>query len=96
MANVKGGGARPARLTSSGPVQAGPAQRVYLYLATPGDRAAIGGAAQPVRVITDADLRANGGQYTLSGDVEAWPMYVAANSTPVQGGAALPIYVVGP
>lgn len=97
MANVKGGGALPASLNTSGPVQAAPVRRVYLYTSRPTDgRPAIGGPATPVRVITDAQLKANGGQYTLTGDIEAIAMYTVSPGQPVSGGAAVPIYVVNP
>lgn len=94
MTRVKGGGALPVRQNTTGPVQGGPAKRVYGYTAAPGDRPAIGGPAQPVRVLTDADLRANGGDYVLDGDPVAMPIYDAPAGARVVGGPALAVYPV--
>lgn len=94
MTQVKGGGLIPVRRTSGGHVQGGPARRVYGYPANPSNRPGEGGAAIPVRVLTAADLKQNGGQYELEGDPVAMPVYDAPAGTPVQGGPVLAVYPV--
>jgi hypothetical protein len=93
---TKGGAAWPVRQVTTGTVKAGPAIRVYGYKAAPADRSSVGGAALPIKIITDADLRQNGGAYVLTGDIQAIPVYTASASSGVQAGPAIPVYVVNP
>ena len=56
----------------------------------------LGGARKPVITITDADLRENGGQYTLMGGAVILVDHVAlaALDKGLEGGAAVAIYPV--
>ena len=92
---AKGGAARPIKQVTSGAVKAGPAIPVYGYDAPPTDRAAGAGPAIPVKMLTDADLRQNGGAYVVAGDPQPMPVYDAPGGMAVTGDAAQPIYVVG-
>jgi hypothetical protein len=91
---VKGGAAQPISEQTTGAVKAGPAIPVYGYTGTPSDRAAGAGPARPVKLLTDADLRQNGGAYVVAG-TPAEPMYDAPAGMAVASGPAQPIYLVG-
>jgi hypothetical protein len=91
---VKGGAAIPISEVTSGPVKAGPAIPVYGYTSAPSNRPAGAGPARPVKLLTDADLRQNGGAYVVAGDA-AIPMYDAPAGMAVASGPAIPIYLVG-
>jgi peptidoglycan/xylan/chitin deacetylase (PgdA/CDA1 family) len=91
---VKGGAAQPISEQTSGAVKAGPAIPVYGYTGTPSDRPAGAGPARPVKLLTDADLRQNGGAFVVAG-TPAEPMYDAPAGMAVASGPAQPIYLVG-
>lgn len=91
----EGGAAIPVSVTTTRKVQGGAAIPVYGYMTAPTDgRPAMGGAAIPVRVLTAADLKENGGQWTLEGRPHAMPVYTAPATTMVQGGPAIAVYPV--
>lgn len=94
MPSIKGGAAIPVKQMTSGPVKAGPAIPVYGYAGTPADRPASSGPARPVKVLTDADLRQNGGAYVVAGEAQAMPVYDAPAGMAVAGEAAIPVYPV--
>lgn len=82
---------------NGGPYQTegGIAIPVYGYTSLPTDRAVEGGPALPIRVLTDADLVQNGGQYRLEGRPTAMPIYeVAQGERAIQGGPAIPVYSI--
>jgi hypothetical protein len=91
---VKGGAAIPISEQTTGAVKAGPAIPVYGYTGTPSDRPAGAGPARPIKLLTDADLRQNGGAFVVAG-TPAEPMYDAPAGMAVASGPAQPIYLVG-
>lgn len=60
----------------------------------PAGRPILGGPALPVRVITAGELRANGGTFTVEGDLMAMPVMDAEANAIVDGGSAVPVYIV--
>lgn len=93
--NPAGGAAIPVSIDTTRKVQGGVAIPVYGYASAPTDgRPAQGGAAIPVRVLTAADLKQNGGQWTVEGRPYALPVYTAPATTKVMGGPALAVYPV--
>lgn len=56
----------------------------------------LGGSAVPILFITDAQLKENGGDYVLEGRANALPIVIKTGTYPVQGGKALPVYLVNP
>lgn len=93
--NPAGGAAIPISIDTTRKVQGGAAIPVYGYASAPTDgRPAMAGPAQPVRVLTAADLKQNGGQWTVEGRPYAMPVYTAPAGTTVMGGPALAVYPV--
>lgn len=93
--NPDGGAAIPVSINTTRSVQGGAAIPVYGYASAPTDgRPAMGGAAIPVRVLTAADLKQNGGQWRLEGRPMAMPVYTAPATTKVMGGPALAVYPI--
>lgn len=93
--NAEGGAAVPVSIDTARKVQGGAAIPVYGYTAAPTDgRRALAGPAMPVRVLTAADLKQNGGQWTLEGRPYAMPVYTAPAGMVVRGGAAQAVYPV--
>lgn len=91
----EGGAALPVSVTTTRKVQGGAAIPVYGYMTAPTDgRPALGGPAVPVRVLTAADLKVNGGQWTLEGRPYAMPVYTAPAGVKVMGGPALAVYPI--
>lgn len=90
-----GGPALPVAVTTTRMVQGGSAIPVYGYTTAPTDgRPSLGGVAVPVRVLTAADLKQNGGQWTVEGRPYAMPVYTAPATARVMGGPALAVYPV--
>lgn len=93
--NPEGGAAIPVSIDTTRTVMGGAAIPVYGYSSVPTDgRPAMGGAAIPVRVLAAADLKENGGMWTLEGRPFAMPVYTAPATTTVQGGPALAVYPI--
>lgn len=67
---------------------------VPVYATTDGK--VLAGPAVPVVFISSGDLIQNGGKYYLEGEVSALPIVVKSGTYPVQGGKALPVYLVNP
>lgn len=74
-------------------IAGGAALRVRTVIA--GERAIEGEPALPVYYVQDSELKQNGGAYTLQGN-QPVPIFEAAASAIVVGGAALPVYVTNP
>lgn len=91
--NIKGGSAIPVVVVTDAKVQDNLAYPVYGYQTKPTDRAVIGGKARRVKVITAADLKQNGGQYTLVGSPQAMPVYTDPSGV-TDGGTAIAVYPV--
>lgn len=90
-----GGPAIPVSVDTTRTVQGGAAIPVYGYTTAPTDgRPALAGPALPVRVLTAADLKENGGQWTVEGRPYALPVYTAPASVKVAGGPAIAVYPV--
>lgn len=66
---------------------------VYVYASLPADAHVLGGPAQAVVFITAAQLRSNGGQYSLEGRPQAVAVQ-QVTGVPVAGGPAIPVYNV--
>lgn len=93
--NPGGGAAIPVSIDTMRTVQGGAAIPVYGYASAPTDgRPAMAGAAIPVRVLTAADLKENGGTWTLEGRPYALPVYTAPATATVMGGPALAVYPI--
>ena len=95
MASIKAGAALPVKVQTTTNIKPGPALLVYGYKSAPADRPAAGGAAMPVKVLSASDLKQNGGAFDLAGDVQAIAVYTSTDSH-VQGGPAIPVYVLNP
>jgi hypothetical protein len=87
------------RIVTTGPKSGDVALPVYLYTGRPsGGRPISGNPATNVVVITDANLRMNGGQYTIEGRVALVPVSTFVEGTVetvADGAPAIPIYIVG-
>ncbi len=91
--NVGPGAAVPVK-QSDEPVVGGKVIPVYGYTHnTVGERGVKGGAAYPVRVISDAEMAS--GEYVLDGQIMALPVCAAEEGAAVMGGNATPVYLVG-
>lgn len=99
--NPVGGPLLPISVKINGHIQGGPAIPVYGYNADnpPVDgRSILGGPAIPVYPVGASQLKENGGQYVVAGDLHPIPVYVLdANQTEIAvvGENALPVFFVG-
>lgn len=80
---------RPCVFSTARP-QGGPALRVRLVSELPPGAVALGGAAQPIYVVSAEEL-AQG--WPVQGNVAPVPVLLVADGRPVAGGAPIPVVV---
>ena len=93
MATIQGGSVKRVRRQTGTRTSGNVAIPVAFVSSVPPGVSIEGGPARPVRVITDAELRQNGGTFTLAGE-SAVPMIDAEAGAVVSGGPAIPVYIV--
>lgn len=95
MPFVQGGPAKPVSVVTGKQPTGVVAIPVYGYsVGALGNRKTLAGPAQPVVILTAADLSQNGGRYKLEGNVQPMPVVVAGAGVKVEGGPPIAVYPV--
>lgn len=88
----KGGSLKLVRQVTDRQTIGASAIPVYGYTSLPAGMQVEGGSAIPVRVISDSELRQNGGVFIVDGDPQPMQIMDAPVGVVVEGGNAIPVY----
>lgn len=93
MTATVGGGPIRRIVSSNLPVEGNVAVPVYIHAALPAGAHVLGGPAMLVHLVTDAELRSNGGAFVLSGNPVAMPVQ-QVSGVATAAVKAIPVYDV--